>query len=145
MNGVRELVEGKRIRQCRAWGKRDQLGESYYSQLGELMSASGHSVNEVEPGDHAYVLSNVAVYLLLFVNREGSFKKQRCGRAEFVDTLMPSDPFSWDYPKPGKEIVLHRFKENWAYFIIETQKKTSKELIDALADEAFQDSKHLEG
>ena len=153
MNGVRELrvlddcfkIEGGRIRQCRAWGKRGQLGESYYSQLAELMGASGHSVTEVEPGNHTYAVSNVAAYLLLFNTLENSFKKQRCSRAEFVNTLMPSDPFTWDYPKPGKDIVHQRFKENWAYFIIRTQTKTSRELIDSLANEAFEDSKRLEG
>ena len=153
MNGVRELrvlddcfkIESERIRQCRVWGKRDQLGEGYYSQLAELMTASGHSVNEVNPGDHTYVLSNVAVYLLLFANRENSFKKQRCSRAEFVDTLMPSNPFTWDYSKPDKEIVLQRFNENWTYFIIHSQPRTSREFTDKLANEAFEDSKQLEG
>ena len=149
MNGVRELrvlddcfkIEGERIRQCRVWGKRDPLGENYYSQLAESMSASGHSVSDVEPGGHTYALSKVAVYLLLHGDRENSFAKRRCSRADFADTLMPSNPFTWDYPKPGKEIVLQRFKENWAYFVVETQKKTSIELIDALANEAFEDSK----
>jgi hypothetical protein len=152
MNGVRELkvlddcfkIEDGRIRQCRAWGKRSQLSESYYSQLAESMSASGNSVNEVEPSDHTYALGNVAAYLLIFAGREGSFKKQRCSRREFVDKLMPSDPFTWDYPKPGKEIVLQRFRENWAYFIIQTQTKTTKEFIDALSNEALEDSKRLE-
>jgi len=150
MNGVRELrvlddcfkIEGDRIRQCRAWGKRDPLGESYYSQLAESMSASDHSINEVEPGGHTYALSKVVAYLLLHGDGENFFTKRRCSRAEFVDTLMPSNPFPWDYPKPGREIVLQRFKQSWAYFIVETQKKTGKELIDALADEAFEDSKH---
>jgi len=152
MNGVRELrvlddcfkVDGDRIRQCRAWGKRDQLAEAYHSQLAELMNASGLSVSEVEPGDHTYALSNVAVYLLLFGGRENAFKKQRCSRTEFVDTLMPTNPFTWDYPKPGKGIVLERFKEHWIYFVIHHQPKTSRELIDALATEAFEDSKRLE-
>jgi len=151
-NGVRELrvlddcfkIEGGRIRQCRTPGKRGQLAENYYSQLAKLMSASGHSVSEVEPGDHSYVLGNVAAYLLLFVDSESPFKKRRCSRAEFVDNLMPSNPFTWDYPKPGKDIVLQRFKENWAYFVVQTQAKTSKELIDAMANEAFQDSKRFE-
>jgi hypothetical protein len=152
MNGVRELrvlddcfrIEGERIRQCKIWGKRDQLGESYYSQLAELMTSSGQSVSELNPGDHTYVLSNVAAYLLVFANLEDSFKKRRCSRTEFVDALMPSDPFTWEYPKPGKEIVLQRFKEDWTYFVIQMHKKTSRELIDALADEAFVDTKRLE-
>ena len=151
-NGVRELrvlddcfkIEGERIRQCRIWGKRDQLGESYYSQLAELMSHSGHSVKEVEPGVHTYALGNVAVYLLLFASSESPFKKRRCSRTEFVESLLPSNPFTWDYPKPGKDIVLQRFKENWAYFIIHRQPKGSRELIDMLANEAFEDSKRLE-
>ena len=151
--GARELrvlddcfkIEGERIRQCRSWGKRDPLGEVYYSRLAELMSASGHSVNEVDPGDHSYGLGNVAVYLLLFGRREDSFKKQRCSRTEFVDALMPSNPFTWDYPKPGKDIVLQRFKANWMYFIVHTQPRTSGEFIDKLANEALQDSKQLEG
>jgi len=152
MNGVRELkilddcfkIESGRIRQCRVWGKRGQLSESYYSQLAELMSASGNSVREVEPGEHTYALGNVAAYLLLSAGREDSFKKRRCSRAEFVDMLMPSDPFTWDYPKPGKEIVLQRFRENWTYFVIQTQTKISKEFVDALANEAFEDGKRLE-
>ena len=152
VNGVRELrvmddcfkIEGDRIRQCRTWGKRGQLGESYYAQLAELMAASKHAVSEVEPGDHSYVLGNVAVYLLIFGHQENAFKKKRCSRTEFVDALMPSDPFAWDYPKPGKDIVLQRFKPNWMYFIVHTQPRTSREFIDALANEAFQDSKQLE-
>jgi len=153
VNGVRELrvmddcfkIEGDRIRQCRTWGKRGQLGESYYAQLAELMAASKHSVSEVEPADHSYVLGNVAVYLLISGHQENAFKKNRCSRTEFVDALMPSDPFTWDYPKPGKDIVLQRFKPNWMYFIVHTQPRTSREFIDALANEAFQDSKQLEG
>jgi len=61
-NGVRELrvlddcfkIEGDRIRQCRTWGNRDPLGESYYSQLAESMSISWHSINEVERDGHTY-------------------------------------------------------------------------------------------
>ena len=153
MNDVRELkvfddcfkIDGGRVRQCRTWGNRDQLGESYYSKLAEAMSASGHSISEVEPGDHTHLLGNVAAYLLLFVDGGNSLKKQRCGRAEFVEKLMPSNPFTWDYPIPGKDIALQRFKENWTYFIIQRQTKTTGELIDTLANEAFEDSKRLEG
>ena len=152
VNGIRELrvfddcfkIEGGRIRQCRTWGKRDQLGESHYSELAEAMSASGLSISEVDPGDHTYLLGNVAVYIL-FVDGGNSLHKQRCSRAEFVAKLMPSNPFTWDYPKPGRDIVLQRFKENWTYFIIHRQTKATRELISTLANEAFEDSKRLEG
>jgi len=151
VNGIRELkvfddcfkIEGGRIRQCRTWGKRDQLSESYYSELSKAMSASGLSISEVEPGEHTHLLGNVAVYLI-FVDGGNSFHKRRCSREDFVEKLMPSNPFAWDYPKPGRDIVLQRFKENWTYFIIERQTKTTRELIGILANEAFDDSKRLE-
>jgi len=151
VNGIQDLklfddcfkIEGGRIWQCRTWGKRDQLGESYYSELAEAMNASGLSISEVEPGDHTHLLGNVAVYLLFF-DGGNSLHKQRCSRAEFVEKLMPSNPFTWDYPKPGRNIVLQRFKENWTYFIIKRQTKTTRDLISTLANEAFEDSKRLE-
>jgi hypothetical protein len=153
MGGVRELkifddcfkIDGGRIRQCRAWGNRDPLGEGYYTELAEATNALGHSISEIEPGDHAYTLGKAAAYLLLFADGVSAFKKKRCSRMEFVEKLMPSNPFTWDYPKPGKDAVLQRFRENWMYFIIQRQRKTSKELIDTLANEAFEDSKHLDG
>lgn len=152
MSGVREIrvfddcfkIEGGRIRQCRTCGNRDPLGESYYSELAEAMTATGHSISEIEPSDHTHTLGNVAAYLLLFVDGGNSLKKQRCSRSEFVEKLMPSNPFTWDYPKPGKDVVLQRFKENWTYFIIQRQRKTTKELIDTLANDAFEDSKRFE-
>jgi len=152
MSGVREIkvfddcfkIEVGRIRQCRTWGNRDPLCESYYSELAEAMIATGHSISEMEPGDHTYTLGNVAAYLLLFVDSANALKKQRCNRMEFVEKLMPSNPFAWDYPKPGKDAVLQRFKENWRYFTIQRQRKTTKELIDTLAHEAFEDSKRLD-
>ena len=152
VSGVREIIvfddcfkiEGGRIRQCRTWANRDPLGESYYAALTEAMSVTGRSINEIEPGDHTYTLGNVAAYLLLFVDGVNALKKQRCSRMEFVEKLMPSDPFSWDYPKPGKDVVLQRFKENWTYFIIQRQRRTTKELIDTLANEVFEDSKRFE-
>ena len=82
--------------------------------------------------------------LLLIANTDNALKKERCNREEFVEKLMPSNPFAWDYPKPGKNVVLQRFKENWRYFIIHTQGKTTKELIDAVANDAFDESKRLE-
>ena len=152
MSGVREIkmfddcfkIEGERIRQCRTWGNRDPLGEGYYSELAEAMTATGHSMSEIEPGDHTYTLGKVAAYLLLF-DGANALKKQRCSRMEFVEKLMPSNPFTWDYPKPGKDVVLQRFKEDWMYFLIQRQRKTTKELIDRLANEAFEDSKRFEG
>jgi len=57
---------------------------------------------------------------------------------------MSSNPFIWNYPKPGKDIVLQRFKDAWSYFIIQRKKDTTKELIDRLAYEAIADSKFLE-
>ena len=153
ISGVREIkmfddcfkIEGERIRQCRTWGNRDTLGEGYYSQLAEAMTAAGHSMSEIEPGDHTYTLGKVAAYLLLFVDGANAFRKQRCSRMEFVEKLMPSNPFTWDYPKPGKDVVLQRFKEDWMYFLIQRQRKTTKELIDILANESFEDSKRFDG
>ena len=153
-SGVREIIvfddcfkiEGGRIQQCRTWGNRDrEFGESYYSELADAMIATGHSISEIEPGDHTYTLGKVAAYLLLFVDAVNALKKQRCSRMEFVEKLMPSNPFTWDYPKPGKDVVLQRFKENWMYFVIQRQRKTTKELIDTLANEAFEDSKRFSG
>ena len=109
------------------------------------MTATGHSISEIEPGAHTYTLGKVAAYLLLSVDGVNSLKKQRCSRMEFVEKLMPTNPFIWDYPKPGKDVVLQRFKENWIYYIIQRQKKTTKELIDGLAYEAFEDSKRFDG
>lgn len=137
-------VERERVRQCRAWGNRGQLGEAYYSELAKAMRASGHSASELEPGDHTYQLRNVAMCLLLIGNTGDAVKKERCSREEFVEKLMPSNPFAWDYPKPGKNVVLQRLKENWRYFLIRRQAKTTKELIDAVANEAFEESKQLE-
>jgi len=152
ISGVREIVvfddcfkiESGRIRQCRTWGNRDPLCESYYSELDEAMSAAGHSISEIEPGDHTYTLGNVAVYLLLFIDGVNAFKKRRCSRIEFVEKLMPANPFTWDYPKPGKDVVLQRFKENWRYFILQRQRKTTKELIGTIANDAFEDCKLLD-
>lgn len=152
ISGVSEIIifddcfkiEGGRIRQCRTWGNRDPLCESYYSELAKTMTTTGHSMSEIEPGDHTYKLGNVAAYLLIFIDGANALKKQRCSRREFVEKLMPSNPFTWDYPKPGKDAVLQRFKENWRYFIIQRQRKTTKELIDTLANEAFEDSKRFD-
>lgn len=152
ISGVSEIIifddcfkiEGGRIRQCRTWGNRDPLCESYYSELAKTMTTTGHSMSEIEPGDHTYKLGNVAAYLLIFIDGANALKKQRCSRREFVEKLMPSNPFTWDYPKPGKDAILQRFKENWRYFIIQRQRKTTKELIDTLANEAFEDSKRFD-
>ena len=149
-NGAEEIrvfddcfkLDRERVRQCRAWGNRGELGEVYYSELSRAMSARKRSISEIEPGDHTYQLHNVAMCLLLIVG--DAVKMDRCSREEFVDKLMPSNPFSWDYPKPGKNVVLQRFKENWRYFIIRSQSKTSKDLIDEIAKQAFEESKRLE-
>jgi hypothetical protein len=147
-NGMREIklfddcfkIENDRIRQCRVWGRRDQLGETYYTKLAERMSESGHSINELEPGDHSYLLRNVAAYLLI-ADSAVPFRKQRCNREEFVEALMPTNPFTWDDPKPGKDVVFQRFKSSWMYYVIYRQRKTSQELIEFLTKEASEDTK----
>lgn len=152
MNGIRELkvfddcfeIEDSTIRQCRVWGRREKLGESYYTELAEVMKMSSRSIRELEPKNHSYLLGNVASYLLQLADGTTSFKKQRCSREEFVEKLMPSNPFTWNYPKPGKDIVFQRFKNSWTYFIIQRQRETNRELIDALTNEAFEDAEHLE-
>jgi len=135
-------IEHERIQQCRSWGNRDQLAESYFSELSKAMVASKRSIAEVEPGDHTYMVHDVAMCLLLFADGGGSFKKQRCGRGEFIEKLMPSNPFCWNYPKPGKDILQQRLKENWTYFIVKRPVKTTKELIDTIANDVFEDTKH---
>lgn len=137
-------IEGGRISQCRAWGTRDQFGEDYYSELADSMAARGNSIKDIEPGDHTFTLGKVAAYLLFLTDGAQTVKKERCSRMEFVEKLMPSNPFTWDYPKPGKDVLLQRFKENWMYFIIQRQRKTTKELLDTLAKEIFEDSKNLD-
>ena len=136
-------MENGRIRQCRVWGRQDHLGEAYYMELAEAMRISGRSITEVKPGHDSYPLGKVAMYLLLFADGTTLFWKQRCHRQDFVEKLMPSNPFTWNDPKPGKESVLHRFKNAWSYFIIHRKKET-KELIDLLPHEAFTDSKSIE-
>ena len=136
-------LEAGRIRQCREWGSRDHLGQAYYTELAEALRVSGRSITEVEPRNDSYPLGKVAMYLLLFADGTVSFKKQRCHRQEFVEKLMSSNPFTWNYPKPGKDIVLQRFKDTWSYFIIHRKKETTKELIDLLAYEAVADSKSI--
>jgi len=137
-------IEKGRTRQCRIWGSRDHLGQGYYTELAEALKGSGRSITEVEPGHNSYPLGKVAMYLLLFAEGTAPFKKQRCHRQEFVEKLMSSNPFTWNYPKPGKDIVLQRFKDSWSYFIVHRKKETTKELIDLLAHEAIADSKSLE-
>jgi hypothetical protein len=147
-NGVREIklfddcfkIEDGRIRQCRVWGRREQLGEMYYRRLVNTMQESGRSIGELEPGDHTYLLRNIVAYLLIS-NSAIPFRKQRCSREEFVETLMPTNPFTWDEPKPGKDAVLQRFKSSWAYYIIHRQNKTTQELLESLTKEANEDTK----
>jgi hypothetical protein len=134
-------IEDGRIRQCRIWGNRERLGEAFYTELAEAMRGSGRSVTEVKPGRDGYPLGKVAVYLLLFADNVTTFEKQRCSRQEFVENLMSTNPFTWNYPKPGKEIVLQRFRESWSYFIIHRKRETTKEFFDLLANEAIADSK----
>jgi len=151
-NGVREIIvfddcfklESGRIRQCRTWGNRDALAETYYYALSQAMTAVGHSISQLEPGEHTYTLNKVALYLLLMADGPDTVKKERCSRMDFVERLMPSNPFTWDYPKPGKNVVLQRFKDNWSYFIVRRRRKASKELIDRIVNEALEDSKMLE-
>jgi hypothetical protein len=137
-------VEEGRIRQCRTWGNRDNLGQAYYTELAEAMRVSGRSISEVTPGRDSYPLGRVVMYLLLFADGTVPFKKQRCHRQEFVETLMSSNPFTWNFPKPGKDVVLQRFKDAWSYFIIRRKKETTKELIDLLAHEAIADTKSID-
>ena len=137
-------VEEGRIRQCRSWGNRDNLGQACYNELAEAMRVSDRSISEVTPGRDTYPLSRVAMYLLLFADGAVPFKKQRCHRQEFVETLMSSNPFTWNFPKPGKDVVLQRFKDTWSYFIIRRKKETTKELIDLLAQEANADAKSID-
>ncbi|HUK27615.1 MAG TPA: hypothetical protein VLV31_04260 [Candidatus Acidoferrales bacterium] len=137
-------LERERVRQCREWGSRGQLGELYYSELAKALATSGRSIKEIEPGDHTYQLHNVGLCLLLTANTDSTPRMDRCGREEFVDKLMPSNPFVWDYPKPGKNVVLQRLKENWRYFTLRTQAKVNKELIDLMAREVYEESQRLE-
>ena len=134
-------IEDGRIRQCRIWRRRDHFGQAYYTELAEAMKASGRSITEVDPEHESYPLGKVAMYLLLLSDSRVPFKKQRCHRQEFVEKLMSSNPFPWNYPKPGKNIVLQRLKDAWNYYIINRQKETTRELIDLLANEALADSK----
>jgi hypothetical protein len=136
-------LEREKVRQCREWGARGQLAETYYSELAKAMSASHHAISELAPGDHTYQLHDVAMCLLIVANSGNEVKMERCSREEFVDKLMPFNPFAWDYPKPGKNLVLQRFKETWRYFIMRGPSKTTKELVDAMANEAFEESKRL--
>ena len=136
-------IEDGRISQCKNWGTPNHLGQSYYSLLTEAMKGAHRSVAEIEPGKVSYPLGKVVAYLL-FAGGTEPFKKERCHRQEFVEKLMSSNPFTWDYPKPGKEVVLQRFKDAWSYFIIHRQKETTRELIDLLANQAIADSKLTE-
>jgi len=148
VTGIREMkvfddcfeIEDSTIHQCRVWGSRDKLGETYYAELAEVMRTSGRSIREVQPRHDRYLIANVACYLLQLADSTTYFKKQRCSREEFVEKLMPTDPFTWSYPKPGKEVVFQRFKNTWTYFIIQRQRETNRQLIDALINEAFHDS-----
>jgi len=133
-------LERERIHQCREWGARGQLADAYYSELTKAMSTSHHKIIELEPGDHTYQLHDVAMCLL---TSSDAIKMERCGREVFVDKLMPSNPFAWDYPKPGRNLVLQRFKESWRYFIMRRPAKTTKDVVDAMANEAFEESKRL--
>ena len=135
-------LDRERVRQCREWGRRGQLAETYYSELTKTMATSGHSISDLAPGDHTYQLHNAAMCLLLTGGSGAASKLERCSREIFVEKLMPSNPFAWDYPKPGKNVVLQRFRETWRYFI-SRQAKASRELIDAVAQEAFEESKRL--
>lgn len=134
-------LEDGRVRQCRSWGNRDHLAQGYYTELAEAMKASSRSITEVEPKHASYPLGHVTAYLLLLADGSVRFKKERCHRQEFVEKLMSTNPFTWDYPKPGKEVVLQRFQERWKYFTVLRQKETTGELIDLLANEAFADSR----
>lgn len=137
-------IEDGRIRQCKIWGTPDHLGQVYYADLTDTMKGAGRSVKEVEPGRVSYPLGKIAMYLLFFADITTQVEKKRCHRQEFVDKLMSTNPFAWSYPKPGKDVVLKRFKDNWSYFIIRRQKETTRELIDRLASEAIADSKFAE-
>jgi len=132
-------VENGRVRQCRVWGNRDRLAQEYYTELGEVMRRSGRSINEIEPENASYHLSQVVAYLLLIADGAVPYRKERCHRQIFVEKLMSTNPFAWNYPKPGKDVVLQRFQENWNYYVIYRQRETSKELIDLLVNEAFAD------
>ena len=133
-------VENGRVRQCRVWGNRNHLAQEYYNEVAEAMKSSGRSIREIEPEEHAsYALSHVVAYLLLIADGPTPYRKERCHRLEFVEKLMSTNPFAWNYPKPGKDVVLQRFQDNWNYFIIHRQRETTKELIDLLANEAFAD------
>lgn len=133
-------LEDGRVRQCRIWGNRDQLAQDYYTELAEAMRASSRSITEVEPKHVSYLLGHFTAYLLLLANGSVRFEKERCHRQEFVEKLNSTNPFTWDYPKPGKDFVLQRFQERWKYFIVHRQKETTRDLIDLLADEAIADS-----
>jgi len=137
-------LERERVRQCREWGIRGELAEAYYGELARAMKSSGQPMSNLEPGEHTYQLHNVAMCLLLIGNSGDSVKMERCSREVLVEKLMPSNPFTWDYPKPGKNVVLQRFKESWRYFILLSQTRTTKELIDIGANEAFEECKRLE-
>ena len=137
-------IEDGRIGQCRIWGNRDSLGEAYYTKLAEALRVSGRPVTQVQPGRDSFPLGKVVMYLLLFADGMVPFKKERCHRQDFVEKLMSANPFTWSYPKPGKDVVLQRFKDAWNYFIIYRQKETTKNLTDLLAYEAIADSKSIE-
>ena len=136
-------IEGGRVSQCKSWGAPDHLGQAYLTGLTRSLKDAGKSLKEVEPGKESYPLGKLAMYLLFFSDSVRSEKK-RCHRQEFVEMLMPTNPFTWSYPKPGKDVVLKRFKENWSYFIVRRQKETTRELIDYLAKEAITDTKFAE-
>jgi len=136
-------IEDGRISQCKTWGTPNHLGQTYYTQLTETMKDAHRRIAEMEPGKVKYLLGKIAAYLL-FAGGTEPVKKERCHRQEFVEKLMATNPFTWDYPKPGKEVVLQRFKDTWSYFIIHRQKENTKELIDLLANQAIADSKLTE-
>jgi len=132
-------VENGRVRQCRVWGNRNHLAQEYYNELIKAMKSSGRSISEIEPEHASYPLIHVVAYLLLIADGPTPYRKERCHRHEFVEKLMSTNPFAWNYPKPGKDAVLQRFQDNWNYFILHRQRETTKELIDLLANEAFAD------
>lgn len=137
-------IEGGQIRQCRSWGRRNHLGEHYYTLLSETLKNTRRSIASIDPGTVGYPLGRTVAYLLQLVTGIENFKKVRCHRQEFVDKLMVTNPFTWTNPKPGKEIILKRFNENWSYFLIQRQKEGTTELFDSLANQALVDSKLTE-
>jgi hypothetical protein len=139
-----ELEEGK-ISQCRCWGSRDQLGETYYQELLVTLNSSGHSIDEVNFGKQQFPLYQVTMFLLLISEDIALFRRVRCTHEKFVQELLKTNPFTWNEPKPGRDVVFHGFKESWEYSIVHRQKDTTQELIDALAEEALKDYKNNEG